>query len=43
MKLKIITKLKYYQNLCKLLEDVEKENPCDPDITDEQIKANKSI
>lgn len=42
-KLTILPQLKYYQKLCCLLERVEKENPCDPDITSDQIRAYKAL
>jgi hypothetical protein len=41
--MKIISELKYYQMKCMLLENVEKESPCDPDITSDQIIAYKRL
>ena len=35
----VITELEYWKEKCKLLEAIEAENPCDPDITNDQIKA----
>jgi len=29
----------YWETRCKLMEQVEENNPCDPDITNEQIEA----
>ena len=34
-----LTELKYYKEKCRLLENIEKENPCDPDIYASQIEA----
>ena len=35
----VLTKLDYWKIKCKLLEAIEKENPCDPDMTTGQINA----
>ena len=37
--MEILSEKKYYQKLAKLQEDFIKESPCDPDITDGQLKA----
>lgn len=41
--MKIISELNYYRKKCMLLEKVEEANPCDPDITNEQIIAYKRL
>jgi len=33
---------KYLKTKCELLEKIEKNNPCDPDITEGQIEAYKN-
>jgi len=35
----LLSDLEYWKIRCELMEAIEKENPCDPDITSEQIKA----
>lgn len=34
-----MTELDYYKNKCIFLEQIEKANPCDPDVTPKQIIA----
>ena len=35
----VISEATYWKVRCGLMEDIESENPCDPDITSDQIKA----